>query len=241
MRTHAAHNERVRVVATPNVANLLLADLRARAVIQRVRIIALVVALAYGEPDLPFLRKAIGRKAARPILEFEALLALEVTRQTCTEHPVVPGIPHLRGGARWGGVADRQIPGDWRLRREAHQAKPDRLPHAATNVVLRVRRAGCPAQRIHGSREALETDERQRVLLPASRPLRRNEDMHLCELAVAHPVHERDFGAVVVEIAEGVGTIEKHPHGRVLRRAGAILRVEWRNSKGTCSGHRSEE
>src|SRR5258705_4423468 len=73
--------------------------------------------------------------------------------------------------------------------------------------------------------EPLETDERQRVLLATARLLCSDEDVHLRELAVPHPVHERDLRSVIVEVAEGVGTVEKNAEGRVLGCPGGIRRV----------------
>src|SRR5881394_2181039 len=80
-------------------------------------------------------------------------------------------------------------------------------------------------QGVFGPGEALESDEPQRVLLATPGLLTRNQDVHLRELTVPHPVHERDFRSVVIEVAEGIGTVEEDAQRRVLRRPASVGRV----------------
>src|SRR5258705_6070983 len=88
-------------------------------------------------------------------------------------------------------------------------------------------------------REALESDEPQRVLLTAAGRLACNQDVHLRELTVPHPVHERDFSSVVVEVTERIRTVEENAERRILRRPGGVRRVlrDGRDEEPRGGGH----
>ena len=81
-------------------------------------------------------------------------------------------------------------------------------------------------QRVGCAREPLKPDEVDGELLAAAGRLRGDQHMHLRELTGANPVHECDFGPVVIEIAERIRAIEKHPQRGSLCAAGAVLSYE---------------
>src|SRR5205823_3173547 len=78
-------------------------------------------------------------------------------------------------------------------------------------------------QRVDAPGKPLQADQGHGVFAASTRTLCGDQHVHLRELAVAHPVHECDFGAIVVEVAERVGTIEKNADGGILSGASAIL------------------
>src|SRR5262245_20306821 len=108
MRTQAAYDEQVSLVAAADAGNDLLTGGVAETIERRERKGLLVVALTERQPMLPGIRNAARGKRCKSVLGFEGLLALYVAVQPRAEHPIVPGIAHLGRGLRGCAVGNLQ-------------------------------------------------------------------------------------------------------------------------------------
>src|SRR5437762_10469320 len=170
MWSETLHDQGIAVVSATDAANVLVEG-RARRVIARDREITLVIALAQRKSDLPSFGESVRGQRRKPVLEFDALVSVEIAVQLGAEHPVIPGITNFRGNTRWSGVTDHETRCDRRPRREAHQAESHGLRDATANIILGVGGSGNPPQRVDAPGKPLQADQGHGVFAASTRAL----------------------------------------------------------------------